>query len=465
MATGAVLEIRQGSRSNPSRARIYMLVASCGGAAALGLVMFAGYEAIAGDIQGLVIWTAAAFLADALVVQIAPSATLSMSMPVTLGAAIVLSPPAAALAAFIGTWSRADGHRRDPLIKAFNRVQVSCATLAASFVASSLDSDPVAWPAVLGVALAALLADTSTNVALMVPFIRLSERVSLIAAARLLLGDRPAHNMLVYLSAVLTGPVVALCYVSAGPIGLGAALVGIVLGGRALLESQRAAGLLTRIESKDAAIRTATDQAVRERRDERTSLAGELHDEVLPALFKVHLMGQVVRHDLASGRLLELEEDVASLLDATEAAQLSMREVVGGLRTTAMGPEGLPGAIRHVADQLRALDAPRIELDVQSFDASERGQLVAFQVIREALGNAAKYSRASRIRVSVRGDEGWLRVVIDDDGSGFDPAARHEGHFGLLLMRERVEAAGGSFNLDARLGLGVVVSASIPVQL
>lgn len=130
-----------------------------------------------------------------------------------------------------------------------------------------------------------------------------------------------------------------------------------------------------------------------------------------------------------------------------------------------MGPEGLPGAIRHVADQLRALSAPRIELDVQSFDASERGQLVAFQVIREALGNAAKYSRASRIRVSVRGDEDWLRVVIDDDGSGFDPTAQHDGHFGLLLMRERVEAAGGSFDLDTRLGLGVVVSASIPAQL
>ena len=51
------------------------------------------------------------------------------------------------------------------------------------------------------------------------------------------------------------------------------------------------------------------------------ALAGELHDEVLPALFKVHLMGQVLKQDLASGQLLQLEEDLPGLLDATLVAQ------------------------------------------------------------------------------------------------------------------------------------------------
>ena len=70
----------------------------------------------------------------------------------------------------------------------------------------------------------------------------------------------------------------------------------------------------------------ATDSLANERRDERQVLAGELHDEVLP-LFKVHLMGQVLRQDLDSGRQI-----LPELLTATEMAQSAIRDVVRGLR-------------------------------------------------------------------------------------------------------------------------------------
>jgi signal transduction histidine kinase len=194
-------------------------------------------------------------------------------------------------------------------------------------------------------------------------------------------------------------------------------------------------------------------------------MAGDLHDEVLPALFQVHLMGEVVRHDLASGRLLELEEDIASLLQATTAAQSSIREVVGGLRTSPLGPDGLPGAIGRIAEHLQALSAPRIKLDVRSVSGSDRSLLVALQVVREALGNAAKHARADSITVSVDGQDGRILVVVEDDGTGFDPSAEYAGHYGILLMRERVQAAGGTFEIDSRIGHGVAVRASVPVDL
>ena len=122
-------------------------------------------------------------------------------------------------------------------------------------------------------------------------------------------------------------------------------------------------------------------------------LAGELHDEVLPPLFKVHLMGQVLKQDLSSGRLLDLDEDLPQLIEATEAAQSAIRDLLGDLRRSPLGAGGLVPTLRLLADQLEGMGSPRILLDVSPVDASEHSQLLTYQVAREALSNAAKHSQ------------------------------------------------------------------------
>ena len=111
-----------------------------------------------------------------------------------------------------------------------------------------LGADATAWPAILPIGLVALAADTLLNAAFMLPYICLVEGLRPFTSAGLLLGGRPAYNALVYLSAGLTGPVIALSYESAGVLGLIASLAGIVLGGQALLESQRVAHLSEAID-------------------------------------------------------------------------------------------------------------------------------------------------------------------------------------------------------------------------
>ncbi len=99
----------------------------------------------------------------------------------------------------------------------------------------------------------------------------------------------------------------------------------------------------------------------RERKDERLALAGELHDEVLPSLFKVHLMGQVLKQDLAAGRLLELDDDLPELLLATDAAQRAIRDLLGDLRRSPLGAAGLVPTVRMLVDQLAAAGAPPVD--------------------------------------------------------------------------------------------------------
>jgi signal transduction histidine kinase len=234
---------------------------------------------------------------------------------------------------------------------------------------------------------------------------------------------------------------------------------------------QRVGDIETELRTSRAALGESESLIARERKDERQSLAGDLHDEVLPALFKVHLMGQVIKHDLDSGRLLDLEDDVRGLLDATSVAQGSIRDVVGSLRRSTLGARGFARSVAAFASELEASGAPNVSLQLDEVSGSDRSITVAFQVVREALSNAARYAKASHVWVTAHTHDAHthdatLFVAVRDDGCGFDarPIASPEGHFGIDLMRERVQALGGSLVIDSRLGFGTTVSASIPAE-
>ena len=108
-------------------------------------------------------------------------------------------------------------------------------------------------------------------------------------------------------------------------------------------------------------------------------------------------MGQVLKQDLAAGRLLELDDDLPELLLATDAAQRAVRDLLGDLRRSPLGAGGLIPTLRMLVDQLASAGAPPVTLDIEEFESTPLAQLLAYQVIREALHNAAKHARASRI--------------------------------------------------------------------
>ena len=86
----------------------------------------------------------------------------------------------------------------------------------------------------------------------------------------------------------------------------------------------------------------------------------------------------------------------------------------------------------------------------------------ALWVIREALQNIARHSGSRIAQIEVTRDD-MLRVIVRDEGAGFDVTAAPAGHYGLRGMRERVLALGGEFKIDSEIGRGTILSFSLPL--
>jgi signal transduction histidine kinase len=132
------------------------------------------------------------------------------------------------------------------------------------------------------------------------------------------------------------------------------------------------------------------------------------------------------------------------------------------------GLAALAAAAAHLAKESRA---PFFEL-VSTGSAREIPPTVLYEqykVAHEALGNAFRHARATRIEVEVRFDADALRITVTDDGIGFDEAGwalqRRRGHWGVKGMEERIERLGGRMTLRSRPGEGTAAQLVVPAAV
>jgi signal transduction histidine kinase len=450
--------------SDPPEVRAY-----CGAICLLFLVCLVVGLAVDGlppadvRIAGL-IFTLAALAADLLMVRFNQQLSFSLSLPIVLAGAMVLPPVTAAVVGFLSTADISDLAGRLPILRAlFNRAQIGLSTLAASLVFQTLGGPTADWPAFIAPAVAAVGVDAAVNTAFVAwPVARL-RKTSCMDVLHDMFGPRFRDSMLRYVAIGLMAPIIATLWIATGVWGLLAFLIPVGLAWSASSSARMLARASEELNSKNEALAKSLDLMADERRDERLALSGDLHDEVLPALFKVHLMGQVIKKDLAAGQLLQLEEDVPELDEAVGLAQLSIRQTISNLRNSAVGPNGLARAIELCAKSLEAVSSARFSLSLETVSSTSATQLLVFHVAREAMRNAASHSKSESISVRVWQEDGCVRLVVRDEGVGFDPRPGQTLlHFGLTLMAERAEALGGRVVIDSSLGGGTTISLSVP---
>jgi len=92
-------------------------------------------------------------------------------------------------------------------------------------------------------------------------------------------------------------------------------------------------------------------------------------------------------------------------------------------------------------------------------------EVMLFRAMQELLGNAARHSQGTQVKVMLDMGDERIRVSVDDNGKGFDAdSVMHGSSLGLKLIRERAEMLGGSFEIDSAVGKGTRVSFAVPAR-
>ena len=412
-------------------------------------------------------WVLVVAVADLAPVPIWGSVQLMMSFPVLLATAFVFPPYVAGILSFVATVDAREFRHEIPVFRGlFNRSNVALSVIAASWTFHNLDGDLADWPTVLLAASAALIVDVAINATLLVAGTHLLTGVSTKAlVANVYGGPHPQPFLVAYACFGLLALLLASVYGVAGSWGLVAFAIPLLLARQMFTHWKRVGEDALAIEAKDKALSVVSNRIADERRDERLAVAAGIHDEVLPPLFKVHLMGQVVRHDLATGRLLDLEADVPDLLRAVETADAALRDLIRDLRQSTIGPGGLLETLRLLAREAEAGSKVRVRLHLAEVDGSPLTHLLIYQLAREAVINALKHAEASEIEIVLAQEEGAIRLRVSDDGRGFNPlAVDGSGHFGLQLSRERIELAGGAMAVDTSPDCGTTIHFRLPTD-
>jgi PAS domain S-box-containing protein len=202
--------------------------------------------------------------------------------------------------------------------------------------------------------------------------------------------------------------------------------------------------------------------------EEQRHLAYELHDGLAQVVTSAHqhLQAFAGRH---RPRAPQARQELDRVLDLARRAVQEVRRVIAGLRPTVLEDFGLAAALQmHVA----ALRDEGWEISCQELLGDERlpppVEMVFFRVALEALTNVRKHAQTTNARLTLERQGQSLRLVVQDWGCGFDPAAPParaglgEG-IGLRGMRERIALLGGQWSIESRPGGGTLIVAIVPL--
>ena len=207
-------------------------------------------------------------------------------------------------------------------------------------------------------------------------------------------------------------------------------------------------------------LRALATQLAEVAESERQQLAQELHDKVGQNLTALGINLNIIRTQMqkkAPDSMLSRLDDSISLVEQT-AEQI--RDVMSNLRPPVLDDYGLVAALHWYAERYarRTNIEVLVDGDEPTPRIAARVENALFRIAQEALTNVAKHAQATQVTVTIEVEENILSMVVTDDGIGFDPAHLPDQGvgrgFGLLTMRERIEAVGGDLRIESRPGSG-----------
>jgi len=201
---------------------------------------------------------------------------------------------------------------------------------------------------------------------------------------------------------------------------------------------------------------------------ERAHIARDLHDGLGQDLTALMVGLRTIE---GVGDLETVRTRVRELRELAGAAHGEVRRLARGLRPVVLEELGLVSALERLGEDFQRTHQVKVTL---KSDALPPGRLqpeaeaALYRIVQEGLSNVARHARASEVEIRLRQEDGSLRLVLRDDGQGFDAGAlaalkAREGSFGLASIRERALMLGGDCAVRGRPGEGTTIEIRIPL--
>ncbi|MCA9979589.1 MAG: GAF domain-containing protein [Anaerolineales bacterium] len=200
--------------------------------------------------------------------------------------------------------------------------------------------------------------------------------------------------------------------------------------------------------------------------DERQRIAQEIHDGVAQDLAFLRLKFGLWR-DWVESNPVQVQTELTQTQAVVDQTLEELRRAIYALRPLALESLGfLPALRRYIADfNNQQTVYVTLQVDVAPEQIPVDHELLLFRVVQEGLNNIAQHAQASLAWVVLgEAEGGGLVLTVRDNGRGFDAKTAempHNGHLGLIQMRERVAQAGGLLNITSQVGQGTEIRAML----
>ncbi len=212
--------------------------------------------------------------------------------------------------------------------------------------------------------------------------------------------------------------------------------------------------------------RCALEHMLQSSDHERQLIAYEIHDGLAQ-----YLAGAIMQlehsHNIREERPKESATAYEAGMELLRQSHFEARRLISGVRPPILDESGVVAAVAHLVYEFRTHKGPKVQFRSKvEFDRlAPVLENSIYRIVQEGLANALKHSRSTQVSVSLMQREENVRIVIRDQGIGFDPKTVAEGRFGLEGIRERARLLGGSSKIDSTPGRGTRIVVDLPIVL
>jgi len=219
----------------------------------------------------------------------------------------------------------------------------------------------------------------------------------------------------------------------------------------------------TELQAREQVLEQLSNRMAEERQDERAQIAAYLHDDLAQLLFRLSLQVDIAKRHLKNADPQEVEKDLEQIREAKNRTNELVRALIRDLHRSPLGRAGLAEALKSFTEDVGRGSGVNFVNEIADLPLPPPIALLVYHISREAVMNSLKHSGATNVWITLKPREDVVELTIRDDGVGFDAdGPGPEGHFGMTMMRERAQVAGGTFTVTSGSGEGTSVTATFP---